>query len=110
LAVAVAVATAVGCVCLSCCHPRRGSAVAVVFALAFASLIPGLHKRANSQNGKPQNKVGQPGMFLAAEKNRTKHHNYHAFHHKFTTFLPPQNIQKSKNSLQKPPFLLQIFF
>jgi len=40
-------------------------------------------------------------MFLAPKKHHTKHHNYHAFHHKLTTLLPPQNTRKSQNPLQK---------
>jgi hypothetical protein len=47
--------------------------------------------------GTHKNKSQKVGTFLAAQNHQTKHHNYHAFHHKLTTFLPPQNTIKSQN-------------
>jgi hypothetical protein len=52
--------------------------------------------------GTHKNKSQKVGTFLAAQNHQTKHHNYHAFHHKLTTFLPPQNTIKSQNPLRKP--------
>jgi hypothetical protein len=54
---------------------------------------------ADSQNGNDENKVEKGGMFLARKKHHTKHHNYHAFHHKLTTFLPSKKHRK----IAKPP-------
>jgi hypothetical protein len=56
------------------------------------------------KTGITKNKAERVGMFSPPKKHQTKHHIYHTFHHKLTTFLPPQNAQKSQNPLQKPPF------
>jgi hypothetical protein len=55
-------------------------------------------------SGQPKNKLEKVGVFLAVENHHTNNHIHHAFHHKLTTFLPPQNTTKSQNPLQKPPF------
>jgi hypothetical protein len=79
---------------LSSFREARGSAVAVI-----------------PETGKiPKNKVEKVGVFSQPKKHHTKHHNYHAFHHRLTTFLPPQNTQKSQNPLQKHPLPRQNIF
>jgi hypothetical protein len=49
-------------------------------------------------------------VFLAAKKHHTNHHKLPRFHHELTTHLPPQNIKKPQNPLQKPIVLSRYFF
>jgi hypothetical protein len=51
--------------------------------------------------GMPKNKVEKVGVFLTAENHDHKNHVMPCIHHKMTTFLPPQNTNKSQNPLQK---------
>jgi hypothetical protein len=60
--------------------------------------------------GKPKNKSSKSGVFLQAQKPSHKTPHHHAFHHQFTTFLPPKNTTKSQNPHQKLPFLTPKYF
>jgi hypothetical protein len=67
--------------------------------LGYAFLLTAIPKMGN-----PKNKSQKLGMFLTAEKPYTKHHKYHAFHHKLTTLLPSKNTTKSQKPSAKPCF------
>jgi hypothetical protein len=57
------------------------------------------HRLPLPKTGKPKNKIEKVGVFSTPKNRHTKHHDNHAFHHKFTTQLPPQNTRNSA----KPP-------
>jgi hypothetical protein len=73
-------------------NPPRNRALAL--AVAFLVVIPEGNLLPIPKTGIAKNKVEKVGGFSAVKNNHTKHHIYHAFHHKLTTLLPPQNTQK----------------
>jgi hypothetical protein len=52
----------------------------------------------------PKNKVKKVGMFLVPEKRASNNHVMAPFHHKLTTFLPPQNTTKIATPPAKATF------
>jgi hypothetical protein len=84
-------------VAFSACHPRRGSASAVLPEQQLH------HEPAAHDGNASRNKSKKTGTFLAPEKHHPTHHVLPATHHKFTSKKPRSAHHLSQKPLQKPP-------